>query len=333
MPIHHSIVHFIDKKPDGSPAQLQARDTTLIISGPIERLVGDLNDAYNAKQGKAWGHFQEESGAYPFSGWLSQYLANEMEFVAFSKRTAEQLKTLMEGSNLSVGGHVLITHYQQGMTDYLSIALLHHSEGMAVTDQLELMESRHLDLSQLHLAARINLSEWKNNPHSRQYISFIKGKGGKKVSDYFREFIGCQEGVDAPTETRTLLKAFSDFAEKEDWSEESAREKTDALVDYASTQSRLGEPITLQELSGLLDDEQPQAFYDHIRNSDYGLHPEIPADRRTLQQFKRFTGRGEGLSISFEAHLLGSRVDYDEQNDVLTIHQLPTQLKNQLKSR
>ncbi len=98
----------------------------------------------------------------------------------------------MEESNLSVGGHVLFAHYQQGMTDYLAIALLHHSEGVAVTEQLDVTPSRHLDLGQLHLAARINVSEWQNNKQSKQYISFIKGKNGKKVSEYFRDFIGCR---------------------------------------------------------------------------------------------------------------------------------------------
>ena len=106
----------------------------------------------------------------------------------------------MEESNLSTGGHVLFAHYQQGMTDYLAIALLHHSEGVLVTDDLDVTPSRHLDLSQLHLAARINVSGWLNNKHSKQYISFIQGKSGKKASEYFRDFIGCQEGIDAPGE-------------------------------------------------------------------------------------------------------------------------------------
>ncbi|PCC95681.1 nucleoid-associated protein, partial [Pseudomonas aeruginosa] len=184
----------------------------------------------------------------------------------------------------------------------------------------EVTPSRHLDLGQLHLAARINISEWRNNKQSKQYISFIKGKGGKKVSDYFRDFIGCQEGVDSPSETRTLLKAFSDFVESEDMAEEQAREKTE-------------KPMTLDALSELMDDQQPRAFYDYIRNKDYGLSPEIPADKRTLNQFRRFTGRAEGLSISFEAHLLGSKVEYDEERDMLIIRQLPTQLKDQLKRR
>jgi len=333
MPIRHCIVHLIEKKPDGTPAVLHARDSELGDSQPIENLLADLNESYNAKQGKAWGYFHEESGAYPFSGWLSQYMDGNQDFTGFSRQAVEHLQKLMEESNLSTGGHVLFAHYQQGMTDYLAIALLHHSNGIAVTDALDVREAKHLDLGQLHLATRINLSEWKNNQQSRQYISFIKGKNGKKVSEYFRDFIGCQEGVDGPGETRTLLKAFSDYVESEDLPDEKAREKTSALVGYASSQARIGEPMSLEELSGVIDEERPRAFYEHIRNKDYGLSPEIPADKRTLNQFQRFTGRAEGLSISFESHLLGSKVEYDEARDMLIIRNLPTQLTDQLKRR
>ncbi len=174
MPIRHCIVHLIDKKPDGTPAVLHARDSELAESTAIENLLADLNDSYNAKQGKAWGFFHAESGAYPFSGWLKEYFDGSQDFTSFSRVAIKHLQTLMEASNLSTGGHVLFAHYQQGMTEYLAIALLHHSEGVAVNAELDVTPSRHLDLGQLHLAARINLSEWKNNQNSKQYISFIK---------------------------------------------------------------------------------------------------------------------------------------------------------------
>lgn len=331
MPIRHIIVHQIDKKPDGTPAVLHARDTELDVSPTIDNMLADLNESYNAKQGKAWGLFHAESGAHPFSRWLKEYIDGAQDFTSFTHTAVEHLQKLMEESNLSTGGHILFANYQQGMTDYLAIALLHHSEGIAVNEALDVTPAKHLDLGQLHLAARINISEWQNNKQSKQYISFIKGKNGRKISDYFRDFIGCQEGVDGPGETRTLLKAFSDFVESENLPVELAREKTNTLVGYATSQAKLGEPITLDELSGLIDEDRPKAFYDHIRNRDYGLSPEIPADKRTLNQFRRFTGRAEGLSISFEAHLLGSKIDYDEDSGTLTIRNLPTQLRDQLK--
>lgn len=331
MPIRHAVMHFIDKKPDGSPAVLHMASACLPESGAIENLVNDVNDGYNAKTGKAWGFFHSESGAYPLSGWLAKVVSFDMQFIDFTRTAVEHLTRLMEESNLAVGGHVLFALYQQGLTDYLTIAILREAETISVADDLTVAVSRHLDTSALHFAARINLSEWKHNPASRQYISFIKSKNGKRISHYFQDFIGCQEGVDGPGETRTLLKAFSDYVEREDLPEDAAREKTHTLVEYATAQAKLGEPVTLQELSELLDEDRPQNFADFIRNADYGLSTEIPADKRTINQFRRFTGRAEGLSISFEAHLLGRKVEFDQAAGTLMIKGVPTQLADQLK--
>ena len=331
MPVLHSIIHKIDKKPDGSPAILHYSGAELAESQARDELINQFNESYNAKAGKAWGFFHAESGAFPFSGWLGKYLAGDEGFVSFSDNAVEHLTKLMEESNLSVGGNALFCHYQQGLTDYLIIALVQETEAVAMTDGLTLQPIRRLDLDHIHLAARINLSEWKSNPASRQYISFIKGKNGRKASDYFRDFIGCQEGVDGPGETRTLLKAFSDFVESEDLGEESAREKTHALVNYSMAQAKLGEPITIDELSELIDEDQPKMFADFIRDKDYGLSATIPADKKTLNKFRRFTGRIDGLSISFEQHLLGSKVEFDEAGGTLTLRSLPTQLTDQLK--
>jgi nucleoid-associated protein len=330
MPIRHSIIHQIDKKPDGTPAVLHVSDTELVESQSTENLLNDFNEAYNSKQGKGWGFFHAESGAHPFSGWLRAYVDGG-DFIEFSRAAVEHLTKLMEESNLSVGGHVLFAHYQQGMTDYLVIALLQHSEGITVGADLSVTPSKHLDFGNINLAARINISEWRSNPKSRQYISYLKRSKGRKATDYFRDFIGCQEGVDGPGETRTLLKAFSDFVTAEDMHEDSAREKTQTLVSYSMAQAKIGEPITLDELSELIDEERPKAFFDFIRNKDYGLSPEIPADKRTLNQFRRFTGRAEGLSISFEQHLLGSKIEFDKEAGTLMLRGLPTQLVDQLK--
>ena len=330
MPIRHSIIHQIDKKPDGTPAVLHVSGTELAESQVTENLLNDFNEAYNAKQGKGWGFFHAESGAHPFSGWL-RALIDGFDFIEFSHTAVDYLTKLMEESNLSVGGHVLFAHYQQGMTDYLVVALLQHSESVTVSADLSVTPSKHLDFGNINLAARINISEWRSNPKSRQYISYIKGSKGPKATDYFRDFIGCLEGVDGPGETRTLLKAFSDFVTAEDMHEDSAREKTQALVSYSMAQAKIGEPITLDELSELIDEDRPKAFYDFIRNKDYGLSAEIPADKRTLNQFRRFTGRAEGMSISFEQHLLGSKIEFDEAGGTLILRGLPTQLTDQLR--
>ncbi|QAY93690.1 nucleoid-associated protein YejK [Pseudomonas sp. ACM7] len=331
MPVLHSVIHKIDKKPDGSPAVLFLGGAEQVESQARDDLMYQFNESYNATAGKGWGFFHQESGAHPLSGWLDKYLAGGSDFLTFSTIAVEHLTKLMEESNLTTGGHALFCHYLQGMTDYLVIALVQETEAVTMTEELSLMAVKRLDLDHIRLAARINLSEWKGNPKSRQYISYIKGKQGRKINEYFRDFIGCQEGIDAPGETRTLLKAFSDFVESEDLSEESAREKTHTLVSYSMVQAKLGEPITLDELSELIDEDQPKAFANFIKAADYGLSETLPPDKKTLNKFRRFTGRAEGLSISFEQHLLGSKIEFDEAGGTLILRGLPTQLTEQLK--
>jgi nucleoid-associated protein len=88
---------------------------------------------------------------------------------------------------------------------------------------------------------------------------------------------------------------------------------------------------TVPERSGVALSFCRRPFYDFIRNKDYGLSAEIPADKRTLNQFRRFTGRAEGMSISFEQHLLGSKIEFDQEAGTLILRGLPTQLADQLK--
>lgn len=333
MPIRHQSLHTLNKKPDGTPVVLEAASQELPQSQAADDMLHALNEAYNSKQGKAWGLFHDPSGAYPLSGWLEDYLGGGTSFHEFSLEAVGQFAKLLDESPLSTGGHLYMAHYQQGMTDYLFVALLQEATAIAIGAGSTLAPVSYLDLQHLPVAARINITEWQTNKQSRQYISFIRGKNGRKGNDFFRDFIGCQEGVDSPGETRTLLKAFSDFVESEDLPEESAREKTDTLLNYATGQAKIGQPISLEELSSLIDEDRPKAFFEHIRNKDFGLLPEIPADKKVLNMFRRFTGRAEGLSISFESHLLGSAIEFDQGRDLLIIRQVPTQLKDQLKRK
>ncbi|MDG9809476.1 MULTISPECIES: nucleoid-associated protein YejK [Pseudomonas] len=332
MTLRHAVMHLIDKKPDGSPAVLHKADAELALTDAAENLVNDFNHAYNGKQGKAWGFFHGESGAYPFSGWLTKYMDGEMSFLDFTGEAVEHLQRLLEESAFSSGGHVLFAQYQCGMTEYLNIAVLQHADSVLVDGDLQVRTSRQLDLGQMSLAARINLTEWRNNTASKLYVSYIKGKNGKKISDIFRDFIGCMEGVDGPGETRTMLKAFSDFVEKEDLPEEAAREKTLTLIDYATTQAKIGGLVTLDELSAVIDEDRPGAFAAFARAA-VGVSPEtpFPVEKSVINQFRRFTGRAEGLSISFEAHLLGEKVEFDPAAGTLLIKGLPTPLVDQLK--
>ncbi|MFN2410809.1 MAG: nucleoid-associated protein [Halomonas sp.] len=330
MPLLHSIVHRLDPTLDGERLTLTAAPASADSTEPVmESLVSALNDTYNTKP-KGWGRFAEEGEhAGPLSVWLKDYLAGEQSFAELATALAERLVSTLQ-DQLSVSGYLVISHQRQGDTETLFMGLAHQREGIGIDDAHQAVPAAQLNTRQLTLAARINLSQWQSDSPDAQYVSFLKDRGGKKLGEGMMALLGMEEGIDAPTETRTLLKAFSDYVEKEDFDDEASREKTDTLVDYANDQMSRGEPMTLDELSALVDEQQPKAFYEHIRNADYGLSPEIPPDKRTINQFRRFTGRAGGVSISFDSHLLGSSIEYDATQDRLIIKQVPKQLKEQL---
>lgn len=333
MPLLQSIVHRLDPTLDGERLTLTTASAPAASDDPVmASLVTALNDSYNTKA-KGWGRFAEQGEqAGPLVAWLRDYAAEQQDFTQLSIALAERLVRELQ-EQLSVSGYLLLAHLRQGDTETLFLALVHQREGMGINSEHQAVPAAQLNTSQLTLAARVNLTQWQSDAPNAQYVSFLKDRGAKKLADGVMTLLGMEEGIDAPAETRTLLKAFSDYVEQEDFDDEASREKTDTLVDYANEQLRRGEPMALDELSGLVDEKQPKAFYDHIRNADYGLSPEIPPDKRTINQFRRFTGRSGGVSISFDSHLLGSSIEYDENLDRLIIKQVPKQLKEQLTKR
>lgn len=227
MPLLQSIVHRLDPTLDGERLTLTAapQEQAAPSDNPVmTSLVGALNDTYNTKP-KGWGRFADEGeSAGPLAVWLRAYLAGEQSFAELSMALAERLaKQLQE--QLSVSGYLVISHQRQGDTETLLIALVHQREGIGINSEHHAVPAAQLNTSQLTLAARINLTQWQSDAPSAQYVSFLKDRGGKKLAEGLVALLGMEEGVDAPAETRTLLKAFSDYVEKEDYDDEVSREK------------------------------------------------------------------------------------------------------------
>ncbi|MGL5402346.1 MAG: nucleoid-associated protein, partial [Acinetobacter sp.] len=75
-------------------------------------------------------------------------------------------------------GYLLFYSYQLNEETYLAIVMLHEVAGMVLDEELVLSSVEPLDLNRLHLAARINLTAWKDPDRlSQKYLRFKLGKG------------------------------------------------------------------------------------------------------------------------------------------------------------
>ncbi|WP_406667665.1 nucleoid-associated protein YejK [Gallaecimonas sp. GXIMD1310] len=325
------ILHRLDLGQEGLLV-LNPRQQSLDNSTAVSQLVSDLHGSYAAKPGKGFAAFKDSGSE--FAEVLANYLDGQQSFVDFSLKAADLLLAQLNHYQLMETGYLLIAHYQHLAVDKLLVMQLKAQDSVTVTDALELGQTRFLELKSLQLAASIDLTSWQAEPELRRYISFVKGRAGRKVHDFFLDFLGCEEGVDARAQSRALLSAVDDYCAAGGLDGEERQQVGKQVFDYCKEKAQSGEPVTVSELSDNLPPWEGQSrFADFAVAGDYGLEESFPVEQSALRPLVKFSGTGAGVSVSFEEKHLGERVIYDPVNDTLTIKGLPANLREQLKKR
>ncbi len=244
----------------------------------------------------------------------------------------------MDRNGKTNGGYVVFAHYELFSSNFLFVVILHNQAALVVDEQLQLNKTEYLDTSSLYLATRIDLSEWQgsseekgsSDENSNRYISMLIARDGKKINDYFREFIGFNETVDSKKETGKLLGAFSGFCERSKLEPEVKDELKKKAVDYCSQQAQSGENVQVKDFSNYVSEMAEEDFYRYLESEKVELDNEITPDRGLLRKFNKLSGRSGNLSITFPASLLNQSVFYDSESDTLTIKNLPKSLREQI---
>ncbi|MBF4312422.1 nucleoid-associated protein YejK, partial [Vibrio anguillarum] len=227
-------------------------------------------------------------------------------------------------------GALIFAQYQWLATDYLFIGLVPQSNGMKLMENLSISATAYMDIAKMDIAAVINLSELEADQNSNRYISFIKGRVGRRISDFFLDFLSAEIGYDAKQQNQLLMQAVDDFCS------DSHLDKSDKLhfkkqvSDYCVDAKRHGQEICVKELSGELPPSDNYDFISYTQEQGYELQDSFPVDLGTIRKLTKFVGAGGGLNITFDAILLGERVFYDPETDTLTIKGTPPNLRDQL---
>ncbi|MCK3656293.1 nucleoid-associated protein YejK [Pasteurellaceae bacterium Macca] len=303
------------------------REERLPISPEVEQMMLQLHQAYQGKA-KAYGVFQSES---VFAQQLNRLLEGENDFLPFSQSCAKMLATELAKYPFAAGGSFILCRYTFLATEYLFIALIDSRSSMLVDDKLEVKRTEYLEISQYDIACRINLTELRIDAQSNRYLTFIKGRVGRKVADFFMDFLSAEEGLNPQLQNQTLLQAVSDYCEQGELNSNQIQAVKKQAFDYCKGQMNNGEEIALHELSDHLPTLNEQSFANFTQTQDYGLEESIPPVRNALKTLTKYAGSGKGVTISFDAELLGQRIIWDELNDSLTIKGLPANLRDQLE--
>lgn len=327
--VNQIVLHQLVKHAKNETTTMESvlRDELLTITPEVEQMMLQLHQGYQNK-GKAFGVFQENS---IFAQDLNRLLENEINFLNFSQQSTKLLAQELGKYNFADSGTLILCQYNFLATDYLFIALLDSRISMLVDENLEIRRTEYLDITQFDIAARINLTDLQVNANSNRYLTFIKGRVGRKISDFFMDFLGAEEGLNPQVQNQCLLQAVSDYCEQGDLNKEQTQAVKKQVFEYCKGQLASGDEIALTELSANLPTLNERPFVTFTEERDYGLEETIPPVRSALKTLTKFSGSGKGVTLSFDADLLNNRIEWDPLTDTLTIKGIPPNLKDQLQ--
>ena len=321
------------------------RNSCFEVTPDIEDLAYQINHSFNSKPGKGVGGFVDSDGYQgdedgeieitaerlnQFRSLLESVLESPDNFVDFSIKSSELLrKSLLETGTVETG-FVIFSHYEFLATDYLIISLLNTKQHIEINKNLELTCSDHLDLAKMQLAVRIDLTQYRTTAEQNRYISFIKGRMGRKVSDFFMGFIGCEELVDIKQQNKQLINTVDEYLASEQLDPQEKLQTRQVVADYYKEKLEQGDDIQLKELAEKLPAESEANFYQFNQQAETPLEETFQADRGMLKTLAKFSGAGGGVTLSFDRKLYGDRVTYNEATDTLVIKGIPPNLKDQL---
>ena len=326
--VNKLVVHYVDKQDEDT--QIHLRNDEMSINDRVNVFIEQLHHAYTSKPGKGYCAFSPDKNSQVASA-MQSYRNNELNFYSVTEQATQVLKEELNKYAFNETGYLVFCHYQYVATEYVLIALINIKEHYSITSELDLSASRHLDISRMQLAARIDLSAWDTQPEDARYISFIKGRAGRKVADFFLDFLGCEEGIDAKQQSNVMLAAVEDYLSEQQFNKEEKDNLRKEVFDYCNDCITTGEDANIADLSETLSKSSETQFEDFYKDQSYDLAESFPVDKKTLTTMVKFSGLGGGVSVGFERKHLGERVLYDAQNDTLTIKGIPPNLKEQLQ--
>ncbi|MBF1230455.1 MAG: nucleoid-associated protein YejK, partial [Haemophilus parainfluenzae] len=311
--VNQIVLHQLVKHAENETTTMESvlRDELLTITPEVEQMMLQLHQGYQNK-GKAFGVFQENS---IFAQDLNRLLENEINFLKFSQQSTKLLAQELGKYNFADSGTLILCQYNFLATDYLFIALLDSRISMLVDENLEIRRTEYLDITQFDIAARINLTDLQVNANSNRYLTFIKGRVGRKISDFFMDFLGAEEGLNPQVQNQCLLQAVSDYCEQGELNKEQTQAVKKQVFEYCKGQLASGDEIALTELSANLPTLNERPFVTFTEEQDYGLEETIPPVRSALKTLTKFSGSGKGVTLSFDADLLNNRIEWDPLTD------------------
>lgn len=325
------VVHKFEKETHAK-GTIVPRKTVIKVTKPVQRLVDALHGLYSDKASKGYGKFEDNEDNFPMQRRVREYFIDKSsDFLDFSLAAMGILKGKADDAPLSTGGYVLICHLVSGERNYLLFAIVTETLGSAITENLDIVDSEHVDLSNFRLAGRIDLTGWTEKID--RYIGFLKGKKSEQVSGYFRHFMGCDDAVLAKAETQKLTSALQAFASQNIADVKERDAWLGKVFDLCDELAKKKAPFIVEDFCNAAWPQEPAAISKVFSDASVELADGFVPDKAALSPLVKFQAQTNfwKVEVTRKAFNDGQAV-YNSKNGTLTLHNLPDDFKQKLNA-
>lgn len=326
--LEHFVIHSL--RLEGEQTVPVWREQPMPIDAASEELLLALHQKFNSKPSRGIGRFSDAAKGQQIEQELTRWLSEPDTFIGLSKLLTSSLAAEMTRYQLETAGYILLAAYSYAGQQYLLMTLLPTKQQLSCSEDMRLMRYTLLDAESMQLAIRFDLLNFQ---HATEhcYATFIKGRAGRKIADFFLDAIGIGEVMDTKKQAEQLSQVVNDFCDAHLDDQAMKHQLKQEVVGFCKQQKDAGEAVKLEAIESLAASHSEADFNDFISQYEQPLPDDISPDMTVMRKLTRFSGTGKGVSVSFDAKHLGERVQYDEQANTLTIHDIPPNLKDQLQ--
>lgn len=310
--VNKIIVHKVSKK-QREKASIKTRDAVLPVQNDPEnttfKFVSGFSSIFrnSTRTSRVFGEFLSDEKNFPLVTYVQSYYNKQKEFVGFSKEVAERFRIVLDRVPMSTGGYIFCIDYTDYSEPSLAIVILTLKTGTSIDDEtLELSSNVLLDIDEINMAVNIKLGKWENKEKS--YLSFVGGKKG--ITNYFLDFIGCQQTENSVKVTHFLIDSVLELDEEihgNDDDYDNRKEEVSKLL-YTTLSSNKKNGVHIDSILKLIFDENEcKQYYNKYSFDENKIPSSFIPDARAYNKLFRFQFKKKGLDL---------RIDHDLFKDV-----------------
>ncbi len=321
MPVTHFSIQRIDKTDAQQASQVTITDSPHDIEQHAHSIISEFKRIQGSRAGRQYGTFHSEHPG--FKALLMQWREEQIPFVRFAQQVTRQLGLQLDQHEELFQGYLCFIAETLERGDRLFIFHLRQTAALTLNATLELQETDYIEFSETGFGVAIDLQSFEDE--ADKYITLSFGRGDRGIKTPVCEWLGYQDTVDKRAETEHFLALVDTYCN--DLPSEESQPLREKVIGYCMDQDKAGEPVVYKELSNQVD----EGLERYVRQHQETPRDELIPDRKQLRNYLRFTGKNNDVSISFASSSLGKEVEFDPNQEVLMIRNLPKTLLRQLK--